>query len=157
MVMHHSMKDSRARAVEELKVVLQQISAIKLKDIQVQSPGAGHKVDFLAQIDVLGHSHTLACKVKVCDRPGNVRMALDALHSYAMQRTGNTTPVLIAPVLSEEAQALCRENNACFLDLQGNARLMVDEVFIGKRSHPVCRRPPVSSSVPEPESIAGAA
>ena len=157
MVMHHSIKDSRARAVEELKVVLQQVSAIRLKDIQVQSPGAGHKVDFLAEIDVLGHSHTLACKVKVCDRPCTVRSALDELRSYTTQRAENTTPVLIAPILSEEAQALCREMNACFLDLQGNARLIVDEVFIGKRSHPIYRRPPVSSSVPDSESIAGAA
>ena len=47
---------------------------------------------------------------------------------------GETTPVLIAPELSEEAQALCRESNTGFLDFEGNARLYLDEVFIVKRS-----------------------
>jgi len=157
MVMHHSIKDSRARAMEELKVVLHQVSAIKLKDIQVQSPGAGHKVDFLAQIDVLGHSHTLVCKVKICDRPSNVRNALDELRSYTTQLAENTTPVLIAPFLSEEAQALCSDYNTGFLDLQGNARLIVDEVFLRKRSLPICHRPPASVPMPEREGLAGVA
>jgi hypothetical protein len=50
-----------------------------------------------------------------------------------------TTPVLIAPYLSPEAQTLCKERDAGFLDLEGNARLSPGEVFIGKRSMNVHR------------------
>lgn len=42
------------------------------------------------------------------------------------------TPVLVAPFLSSVAQALCREQGVGFLDLdlEGNARLAFDAVFI---------------------------
>jgi hypothetical protein len=45
-------------------------------------------------------------------------------------------PVLIAPRLSPEAQALCKENQVGFLDLEGNARLTVGDFFIVMRSLP---------------------
>jgi hypothetical protein len=41
-------------------------------------------------------------------------------------------PIFIAPYLSPEAQAVCRENKVGFLDLLGNARLVFDSVFIEK-------------------------
>jgi hypothetical protein len=36
--------------------------------------------------------------------------------------------------MSAQTRALCEQNRVGFLDLEGNARLVVDEVFIGKRS-----------------------
>jgi hypothetical protein len=47
--------------------------------------------------------------------------------------------VLIAPYLSPEAQALCKENNVAFIDLVGNARLAFDNLFIERR---VSDKPP---------------
>ena len=81
-----------------------------------------------------GHSHTLACEVNADTRPSKVRASLKKLQDCAAHLAGETTPVLIAPYLSPEAQALCKESHAGFLDLEGNARLSVGEVFIGKRS-----------------------
>jgi hypothetical protein len=66
---------------------------------------------------------------------------------------GATTPVLIAPELSEEAQALCRDSNTGFLDLEGNARLYLDEVFIVKRSLPHRKTlPPQAETLPTSET-----
>ncbi len=116
------------RATEALRVLLGQVSTIKVKSIQ-------HKArrSVLAQVNVLGHDYTLACKVRGTARPGGLRNALRNLHDGAAGRNG-ATPVVIAPYLPPEAQALCKECHASFLDLEGNARMELGEVFIGKRA-----------------------
>lgn len=139
MRMPDSMQAARNKAAEALKLVLHQVSQIKLKGIDVDSPHADLKVDILAHIDVHGHNHTLVCKVRASGRPEHVRMALAEFQGDAAQFSENATPVLIAPYLSEESKALCRESKAGFLDLEGNARLDLGEVFIGKRSLPQTR------------------
>ena len=121
------------RAAEALKALLQQVSAIKLKEMK-HEPARGRSAEILVHIDVFGHSHTLACEVNPDTRPSKVRASLKKLQDCAAQHSGATTPVFIAPYLSPEAQALCKESKAGFLDLEGNARLSLGEVFIGKRS-----------------------
>jgi hypothetical protein len=65
-----------------------------------------------------------------------VRSALNELRQGAARLPGDATPVIIAPYLSPESQALCKESQAGFLDLEGNARLALGEVFIVKRTLP---------------------
>jgi hypothetical protein len=56
-------------------------------------------------------------------------------------------------VLSDEAQTLCREKDSSFLDLAGNARLMLSEVFIVKHSMPHHKQlPPSAESLPTSET-----
>ena len=124
----NSMDELEARAAEALRALLGEVSVIKLKGIRHDARGA-----VLAHVDVLGHSHTLACQVRTNAGPENLRSALRELHDDAAHFR-NAVPVLIAPYLSPEAQALCKENHAGFLDLEGNARLALGEVFIGKRA-----------------------
>ncbi|MGA9060571.1 MAG: hypothetical protein WB341_02795 [Terracidiphilus sp.] len=142
------------RAAKALAALLGQVSGIKLKEMRRESPSRGRAAGILARIEVFGHSHMLACEVNSDAEPGRLRAALRDLQDGAAQLGGEATPVLIAPYLSPEAQALCKENQAGFLDLEGNARLSVGEVFIVMRSLP-CRvasdlatatpRPPVRS------------
>lgn len=124
-----SMDELELRATEALRALLGQVSVIKLKEIRRTPHG-----QMLARVDVLGHSHTLACEIEPNVQPERLRHALHELQSGAAQCEGTATPVLIAPYLSPEAQAFCKERSACFLDLEGNARLALGEVFIGKRS-----------------------
>jgi hypothetical protein len=119
--------DLELRAAEALRTLLAQVSVIKLKEIRHQSKGS-----VTADVDVLGHRHTLQCEVKSSAQLGSLRTALRHLNS--MPANGKTIPVLIAPYLSPEAQAMCKESQAGFLDLEGNARLAMGEVFIGKRA-----------------------
>jgi hypothetical protein len=139
----NSMDDLEARATEALRALLGEVSVIKLKGIRHEGKGA-----VLAHVDVLGHSHTLACEVKTNAGPENLRSALRELHDDA-SHFRDAVPVLIAPYLSPEAQALCKENHAGFLDLEGNARLALGEVFIGKRAL-THRAPALSAPVPHP-------
>ncbi len=127
-----------ARAVEALTAVLGQVSVIKLKEIRHESARRGRAAELVAHVDVFGHSHLLACEVKPYASPRHLRAALRQLHEEAAQCAGGATPVLIAPYLSPEAQEMCKESKAGFIDLEGNARLSLGEVFIVKRSVP-CR------------------
>jgi hypothetical protein len=123
----NAVDDLELRATEALRTLLGQVSVIKLKQIRRESNGS-----VLADVDVLGHRHTLACEVKSNSQLENLRTALQNLNDE--HRKDATIPVLIAPYLSPEAQAICKESHAGFIDLEGNARLAMGEVFIGKRA-----------------------
>ncbi|MGP8225264.1 MAG: hypothetical protein ACLQGT_03830 [Terracidiphilus sp.] len=122
------------RAAEALTSLLKQVSAVKLKEMKRESAASGRAPEILALVDIYGHSHTLACEVNADARPSKVRASLRKLEDCTADLAGETTRVLIAPYLSPEAQALCKASHAGFLDLEGNARLSLGEVFIGKRS-----------------------
>jgi hypothetical protein len=128
--------DLETRAAAALKAVLAEVSTIKLREIRHQSPQTGQDRGLTAYVDVVGHHHTLACGVPCDGQPGHVRSALEELRQGAARMPGDATPVIIAPYLSPESQALCKESKAGFLDLEGNARLALGEVFIVKRTLP---------------------
>ncbi|MGH9600206.1 MAG: hypothetical protein ACRD27_10095 [Terracidiphilus sp.] len=131
----YSTKELETLAVNALRALLRQVSAIELRDMKLESKAAGSQIDILANVGVYGQSHTLACKVTTSGDPNRIRKALRKLHDGAAHLAGGeATPVFIAPYLSAEAQAICAESKTGFLDLENNARLMVGEVFIGKRS-----------------------
>jgi hypothetical protein len=128
------------RATEALKALLGRVSAIKLRDLERVSPPRARFAAILAHIEVFGHSHILACEVDPevdpYGEPDQLRAMLRELQVDAASLASGATPVLIAPYLSPEAQAICKQSHVGFLDLEGNARLSVGEVFIGIHSHP---------------------
>jgi len=130
-----ALADLELRATEALKAVLGQVSVIKLKEMRREAHAQGRSVEILADIDVFGHSHLLACEVKMQGEPAQLRASLCNLRNDS-NVAGKVTPVIIAPYLSPEAQQVCKESDAGFLDLEGNARLSFGEVFIGMRSMP---------------------
>jgi hypothetical protein len=131
--MKNSMEE---QAVKALKATLRQLSAVTVRDISVESQGPGHRKEIVAHIDVYGRPHTLFCKVKSNGQPRNVRTVLGELHKQAARFNEKVTPVFIAPLLSTEAQSLCRQRQLGFVDLEGNAHLVLNDVFFGKRCLP---------------------
>lgn len=125
-----SVKELERRAAGALEALIAQVPAVKLEGIEVEQSHADHPIDILAHLRVYDSSHLLVCEVKSSGQPRHVRMALLQLRNYVAHLGTDATPVLIAPYLSPQAQALCREQGVGFLDLQGNARLVFDAVFI---------------------------
>ena len=123
--------EMESRAAEALDALLHSVSSIKTRDIKFQP--AHRKTDILANIDVFGRNHKLVCSVADC-APDGVKKALEKLRTSADSKKGDATPVLITSHLSAQDRAMCEERRVGFLDLEGNARLVVDEIFIGKRS-----------------------
>ncbi len=121
-------------AMEALRQTLGQLSVVKTKEIKLESHRHRSDRTIIAHVEIYGHGHRLVCKlVHSCD-PVELQHTFLKLRELHAQFPGDTTPVLIAPVLTEEAQTLCRDSNTGFLDLEGNARIYLDEVFIVKRS-----------------------
>jgi hypothetical protein len=122
------------RAAEALKLALSQVSTIKLKEIRHAPAAQPSSGGFVAHVDVLGHSHFLACEVESSWQLVDLEKQVEELRESAARFAPGATPVFIAPYLSPEAQAICKARASGFLDLEGNARIAVGEVFIGKRS-----------------------
>jgi hypothetical protein len=125
-----SMKALESAAMEALRDVLEQVPAVKIVNIKRQPGGTDHGIDIVAHVSVSGRRHKLLCEVKASGQPRHVRMAALELRNHLAHHAQQATPVLIAPYLSPEAQMLCRQESVGFLDLEGNARLLFDTVFI---------------------------
>lgn len=135
-------RELEGRAAKALRTLLEQVPAIRMKDLQVDAPGENRNIDILAHIDVSERHHSLVCEVKASGQPRHVRMALLELRDRVGRLGMTATPVLIAPYLSAEAQTLCKEQQVGFLDLEGNAHLVFDGVLIDRlvASKPVAER-----------------
>ena len=121
-------------AIEALRQTLGQISVVKIKEIKVESRRHRNDRTIVAHVEIYGHSHRLVCKLVNDCSPTELQNTFEELHKAHARFAAGSTPILIAPLLTEEAQTLCRESNTGFLDLEGNARIYLDEVFIVKRS-----------------------
>jgi Transcriptional regulator, AbiEi antitoxin, Type IV TA system len=137
-----SMKNVERQAAAALRALLEQVSAIQLLDIEHETLHPAFEVDILAHIDVSGARRVLVCEVKSSGQPRHVRMALLQLRNYIAHQAPDATPIFIAPYLTPEAQALCREQEVGFLDFEGNARLVFDGIFIERQvaSKPIAER-----------------
>lgn len=125
-----SVKDLEAQAAGALTSLLAQVPAIKVRGVNIAPEGPDRDADILAKIDVSGRRYVIVCEVKSSGQPRHVRTALLQLRDHVAHRAPGAVPVFVAPYLSAEAQALCRQENVGFLDLQGNARVVFDSVFI---------------------------
>ncbi|WP_418132262.1 type IV toxin-antitoxin system AbiEi family antitoxin (plasmid) [Variovorax sp. 375MFSha3.1] len=128
-----SVKNVERQAAAALRVLLEQVPAIQLLDIEHEALSPDHGVGIVAHFEVYGRRQALVCEVKSSGQPRHVRLALLQLRDYVMNQAKDAVPVFIAPYLSPEAQALCREHEVGYLDLEGNARLALDSVFIERQ------------------------
>lgn len=128
-----SVKIIEARAAEALRQLLGEVPTIKVLDIEQAIAGAGQQVDVLVHIEAAGRQRTLACEVKANGQPRYAHAALSQLRSYVAGQPPGTIPVFVAPYLSPNVQALCREQGIGFLDLEGNVRLTFDGIFIDRQ------------------------
>jgi len=127
------MKDLERQAAGALRLLLEQVPAIKLLDIEHEALTPDDGVDIVARVEVYGRRQALVCEVKSSGQPRHVRLALLQLRDYVTNQAKDAAPVFIAPYLSPEAQALCREHEVGYLDLEGNARLAFGSVFIERQ------------------------
>ncbi|MBB4226146.1 type IV toxin-antitoxin system AbiEi family antitoxin [Variovorax guangxiensis] len=128
-----SVKNVERQAAAALRVLLEQVPAIQLLAFEHEALSPDHGVDIVAHFEVYGRRQALVCEVKSSGQPRHVRLALLQLRDYVMNQAKDAVPVFIAPYLSPEAQALCREHEVGYLDLEGNARLALDSVFIERQ------------------------
>lgn len=125
-----SMKAFGVSAAKALESILKEIPIVRLESVEIQPPAAGGDIDIVVHVIAANKPHVLVCEVQSNGQPRYVRNALLHLRDYIHRSNIQATPVFIAPYLSPEGQMFCRQNKAGFIDLQGNARLEFDGVFI---------------------------
>lgn len=125
-----SVKEVEHQAAESLRRLLEQVPAIKVLGVAHEEAGPDRGADFVVKIDVAGRPHALNCEVRSSGQPRHARMALLQLRNSVAHPSHGTTPIFIAPYLTPEVQALCRDQGAGFLDFHGNARVVFDGIFI---------------------------
>ena len=125
-----------ARAADALTSLFGRVSAIKLVELKHESQPGGDASAMIVRITIDGHIHTLACDVNPEGEPARLRAILRKMQNSPAHLAADAIPVFIAPNLSPEAMALCKENKIGFLDFEGNARLTVGDFFIVMRSLP---------------------
>lgn len=119
------------QAAEAVRALLEAIPVVGLEKIE-RAPAASN-YDLTVVLNVGDHPRVLVCEVKSSGQPRHVRAALLQLQRAAGEYSQPATPVFIAPYLSPEAQALCRDFDVGFLDFVGNVRLVFDTVFIERQ------------------------
>jgi hypothetical protein len=129
-----STTDMQHRAEEALRSALSQVSTIKVREIRRESHLSRAKDRFVAHVEVLGRAHALACEVRTHTLAANLRKAIEELNEEATRHSPAAIPVLILPYLTPDAEAICKETRAAYIDFEGNARISLGEVFIVKRS-----------------------
>ncbi|KAB1088901.1 hypothetical protein F4V91_22590 [Neorhizobium galegae] len=129
---HLPLKQLEEQAALAVKELLKHVPALQVHGVELaHGPDIG--VDIIARFTHNGRQHLLACEVKSMGQPRHVRAALLQLQRAADNFTPRAIPIFIAPFLSHEAQALCREYEVGYLDLMGNARIVLDGIYIERQ------------------------
>ena len=118
------------QAAEKLRQLLGQVPSIKLEDTQPEAFSDDRGPDFQVRLRAFGRSRTLICELIANGQPRHVRNALFQLCDHVPNNESNLVPILVAPYLSSDSQGLCRERGVGFIDLQGNAFIAFDSVYI---------------------------
>lgn len=132
------MKELEIRSREALQNLLSKVPILEVKALKFPPPSKGWAPDFIVEITAAGRSRVLFCEAKVSGQPRFINAAILQLRDYVNEQRANATPIVIAPYLSAVARQACREKGVGYLDLEGNAWISFDGVFI---DHQVADKP----------------
>lgn len=135
MKTHDAKHQLEMRAADALKAALAEVSTIKVREISHEPSQQGRNSCLTVHLDLFGRRHTLACEIHSDGQPQQLRSTLEGVRAVRAERE-DVMQIIVAPYLSPEAQALCKENRTGYVDFEGNARLALGEVFIVKRTLP---------------------
>ena len=136
-------KELEATAMDAVRDLLRCLPAAEVTPLpETRRTGREFQVDGLIRMHYAGAVRLLAIKVKVHGAPRFVRSAVYELETcvarirqYPAHAAEQVVPMLVCPYLSPESRAICRDHDVAYLDLEGNARLVFDGVYI-ERSVP---------------------
>lgn len=131
MKIDHSVKIERD-AMVAVRELLRQVPILEHVKIHDASP-KDLPFDFEVEAYILGERHALICEVKSSGQPRHAKMAMQQLQAALRTRNDDALPVFVAPYLSPEVRAQCREADIGYLDFEGNAWLVFGGVFIDRQ------------------------
>ncbi len=123
------------RASEALRAFLGTIPRLSIADLSIADnrEALDWPVNIIAETDFAGNPMRLLVEVKSNGQPRMAREAAYQLKRYIGRSAQQGVPMFMAPYLSEQSQAVCREEGVGYLDFEGNARIAFDSVFIERK------------------------
>lgn len=136
-------KELEATAIDSVRDLLRCLPAAEVTPLaEFRRTDRRLEVDGLIRVHYGGAVRLLVIEVKAHGAPRFVRSAMYQLESCVARVRECPThavefvvPMLVCPYLSPESRAICRDHDVAYLDLEGNARLVFDGVYI-ERSVP---------------------
>jgi hypothetical protein len=135
----NSVKAFEREGTEELERLLKRIPRLKLKLLKTGSIGKDSGFDLELRLELNGKQHTLIAEIRGNGQPRYAREAILRLKAIASRTRPSAIPVFIAPFLTESTRELCAQEEVSYLDLEGNARLVFDSVYLEIKT---ANRPP---------------
>jgi hypothetical protein len=124
------MNELEMRAAGALRQLLEKIPTIEIEGIEHERPSSQWEPDIIAHVHTGGRHHLLICEFKSNGQPRYARTALLELRDYVTHRAPQASAVFMAPYISPAVRQLCEQYNVGYLDLEGNARIAFESVFI---------------------------
>lgn len=123
------------QAVEVFRRLVMQLPVVGRVAVRSVAPDpvAGIAGHFVFDVVIAGGRQLLIGIVSRRGEPGFVRVGLLELQRLVAHRRGDGVAILIAPYLSPEARALCRDFGAGWLDFEGNVLITFGGVFIERQ------------------------
>jgi hypothetical protein len=89
----------------------------------------------MIEIKIDGKVIILLVESKSLGEPRMIRMAIQQLRE-SVGLIENAYPMVAAPYISNDAAAICRQNNVGYIDLAGNCYLSFDRVYVERNNYP---------------------
>lgn len=143
MVKHLELqKDLEATAMDAVRDLLRCLPAAEVTAVELRQTDGGPQLDGLIRVHYGGAVRVLVIEVKAHGAPRFVRSAVYELESRVTRirecpahAAEFIVPMLVCPYISPESRGICRDHDVAYLDLEGNARLVFNGVYI-ERSVP---------------------
>ncbi len=147
-----------ALTVKESQLIAGALHAFKaipnlaVKEIVPASKHLDHGLDFTLQMEFSAKKFKVAAEVKHSGEPSILRRSAAWLKGL-IAKTKHDYGIIVAPYISEEGAAICRDIGVGFVDLSGNCLLSLDGLYIERTGFPnKFRKPREIQSLFSPKS-----
>ncbi len=144
-----SVKETKEAGLAAVRALLRRLPGAELTDVaEMRHAGSRLHADGVVRLRHGDTVHLLLIEVKAHGAPRLIRSAVHQLHGHVaeMRQRGawhgadRIVPMLVSPYLSPRSRSICHDHGVAYLDLQGNARLALDGIYI-ERSVPTKPKP----------------
>lgn len=115
--------------------ILKAIPNVEVKQVHTESGQTTYKPDFSLVVDCGQKKFKVVGEVKAAGEPSVLRRSAAWLKDL-LTKTKHEYAVIVAPFISREGAAICRDLGVGFIDLSGNCLLSLEGLYVERTGHP---------------------
>ena len=123
------------KAEEAVRSCLEGVPFVKIEGIERERDFKGYRADLVTTVNTPAGTRYIVAEVRTVGQPRVAREAINQLwRNWAKQP--DVVPVFMAPYVSSKAAEICKQDNTGYVDLAGNCRICLDNLFIEREGKP---------------------